>query len=626
MKKQHFHPETPNLALLTHGTAGHKNYLYMPLLAQKLSKENGWYSFRFDFRQSGDSYDPNNGTSMDENLKIIQTLEDDLVDLDVVCKFWNSWDNYRHFLFAPTTKLYLAAIIGHSRGALIMFRWSILQWRKHKEKDSSAILIRSLVNLLGRIIAKNIEDWSKRHIPDYPNAKTGLKLPCYKFGERTMMLSTLRETEMLKVAEYTGLYDLEQLNTSGYYRCLTVFGTDDRVVPVTDAAEAVNRLCRISRLALVPGAGHNYLGHVKVTPENALIVNPKNYPVNSRGVVNYAGVVSDHVCSYLGDDTMRVERYKSASTASVSRSQRWKDVEGVCNFRDLGGYEVVDFELLNSNQSVEVRPNYAFRCADTSQITEKGLQTLSRLGITTVFDLRSDSEVLDRPFPVKLCDSVTGGTIQYKHIPMFPKTNLGPGEIFLRYQRLISSPYAIPDVYLDFLKLGSTCIRHVFSHILQDKGPFVFHCSAGKDRTGVISLLLLKLCGVSSEDIASDYELTSLGIQPLIPTLRQTYEIQMERYLASYAEKNYLDIQDKSGVVKHLNAYLWGEHGTSDLYKEGFENLISLNFDTMLITLSKFDETFGDVHTYFENVLGFSKDEVIRIKKTLVGDYIKSIL
>ena len=63
------------------------------------------------------------------------------------------------------------------------------------------------------------------------------------------------------------------------------------------------------------------------------------------------------------------------------------DIDGIYNFRDIGGYAI------DGAPEYSVRRGFIFRCANTGNITPSGMQQLRDLGITTIFDLRSSSEI-----------------------------------------------------------------------------------------------------------------------------------------------------------------------------------------------------------------------------------------
>ncbi|KAJ7935404.1 protein-tyrosine phosphatase-like protein [Mycena leptocephala] len=67
----------------------------------------------------------------------------------------------------------------------------------------------------------------------------------------------------------------------------------------------------------------------------------------------------------------------------------------------------------------------------------------------------------------------------------------------------------------DTLEIGAPAYEAIFKHFLERPGePCLFHCSAGKDRTGLIAALILMLLGVDDADITNDYALTAVGLEP----------------------------------------------------------------------------------------------------------------
>jgi protein tyrosine phosphatase len=83
-----------------------------------------------------------------------------------------------------------------------------------------------------------------------------------------------------------------------------------------------------------------------------------------------------------------------------------------------------------------------------------------------------------------------------------------------RWMRLmtLSNSFDITIAYRHMLQSGPKVFETIFRHLIANpRSPFIVHCTAGKDRTGVFIMLLLGLCGVDDEVIAREYELTNLG-------------------------------------------------------------------------------------------------------------------
>ncbi|MEY2474542.1 MAG: protein-tyrosine phosphatase [Actinomycetota bacterium] len=172
--------------------------------------------------------------------------------------------------------------------------------------------------------------------------------------------------------------------------------------------------------------------------------------------------------------------------------------EGVHNLRDLGGYTTADGRI--------VREGCLFRSDELHWLTERDLDDFSALGVRVVYDLRNHSERELRPNPT-LADVVVherqappsdGGSITFEE--QIAAGNLPPQ----------ADDEEFGDVYIALL----THLRGELGHIVElasdaNEKPLLFHCAAGKDRTGITAAVLLGLLGVDDETILDDYELTT---------------------------------------------------------------------------------------------------------------------
>ena len=188
-------------------------------------------------------------------------------------------------------------------------------------------------------------------------------------------------------------------------------------------------------------------------------------------------------------------------------------IEGIHNFRDIGGYPVATGEIKGLN---EVRRHYIYRCAEPSKVTREGEEHLLMLGITTIYDLRSQPEIenMQENNPVV---EIKG--IARVFAPVFAERDSSPEQVAIRYQAYASRQAdGFSRAYDDILASAAPSYRQMFTHI-RDKPnePFVVHCTAGKDRTGVFVALVLGLAGADAETIAKEYEYTEAGLAPLIP-------------------------------------------------------------------------------------------------------------
>jgi protein-tyrosine phosphatase len=184
--------------------------------------------------------------------------------------------------------------------------------------------------------------------------------------------------------------------------------------------------------------------------------------------------------------------------------------EGCVNFRDLGGYRTADGRRIGWRR--------LFRADGLSRLSDADHRQLTDLGVATVIDLRTVDEAEQRGrFRV---DRVP---VRYVDLPLtdvLPATEELPswGEasyVATRYGQMVSR--GAPALAGAFEVLGSG-----------DALPAVFHCSAGKDRTGVLAALILAFLGVPDETIVEDYFLSASAMGRLLERLRAEYPDNVE--------------------------------------------------------------------------------------------------
>lgn len=156
-------------------------------------------------------------------------------------------------------------------------------------------------------------------------------------------------------------------------------------------------------------------------------------------------------------------------------------LEGVVNFRDLGGLPTSDERI--------VRRGRIFRSDVLYRLTPGDTIALSQLGIRTVIDLRSRDEV--RKYPQS---SLKTAGLQQVNVPLIPDTHV-VAETML-------------EDYLLLLRNAGEGFRAIFGLLSRDAYPLVINCFAGKDRTGLASALILGALGVPDDVIVVDYALS----------------------------------------------------------------------------------------------------------------------
>ena len=183
-------------------------------------------------------------------------------------------------------------------------------------------------------------------------------------------------------------------------------------------------------------------------------------------------------------------------------------LESTMNTRELGMYRIQG----TKNYTLSNRIYRSDRCESLSASDKKLL--LDR-DITTIIDLRSEQEAETKPSAF----SSDSDFIVF-HYPivegMLPPNSLE----------------AVPVSYMEIAH--ADCVKEVFKTIADANGGVFFHCTAGKDRTGVVSAILLALVGVSDEDIVYDYAISrEFNKQRLEAYLKEHPEIDKDIVLAN---------------------------------------------------------------------------------------------
>ncbi|HXX91574.1 MAG TPA: tyrosine-protein phosphatase [Acidimicrobiales bacterium] len=195
----------------------------------------------------------------------------------------------------------------------------------------------------------------------------------------------------------------------------------------------------------------------------------------------------------------------SESSGSRAAPTRHIELSGCCNFRDLGGYPAAD------GRSTAWRR--VFRADGLTNLTEDDLAVLEDIGIRTVVDLRTDTETENRGrFPAHL------DHIAYHHLPL---TETLPGE---EQAPEWGDAGFVAERYKGMLVDGATSVVATV-RLLADEAclPAVFHCSVGKDRTGVLAAVVLGFLGVPEPVIVEDYALSAAAMVRVLERLEAEF-------------------------------------------------------------------------------------------------------
>jgi protein-tyrosine phosphatase len=170
-------------------------------------------------------------------------------------------------------------------------------------------------------------------------------------------------------------------------------------------------------------------------------------------------------------------------------------LEGASNLRDLGGWPVADGR--------RVRHGLVYRSATLAFLTERDVATVATLGIRTVCDLRGVEEAAQRP------SRLPAGATRVP-LPIEPTVGASLRDILRREEATGEDVVALlRRAYLDYGTRFLPAYRAMLDLLLEPgRHALLFHCSAGKDRTGLGAALLLAALGAARETIVADYVAT----------------------------------------------------------------------------------------------------------------------
>ena len=195
-----------------------------------------------------------------------------------------------------------------------------------------------------------------------------------------------------------------------------------------------------------------------------------------------------------------------------SPRERLIPLTGTVNFRDVGGYSTRDGRVIAWGR--------LYRADSLNHLSREDHAEIRRLGIATVIDLRSTDEVELGRFPV---DELP---VSFHHLPLI-ETVSDPEQFSM-------VPGLLARSYIDMIDEAGP---HIMSAIdvlsVEANQPAIVHCTAGKDRTGVLIALILGLLGVPDDAIIEDYAMSAVSMRKLQERLAERYPDAAEMILSA---------------------------------------------------------------------------------------------
>lgn len=253
-------------------------------------------------------------------------------------------------------------------------------------------------------------------------------------------------------------------------------------------------------------------------------------------------------------------------------------MQGIHNFRDFGGYKTKDGKL--------IKKGLLYRSGGLHKATDADLDELAALGIKTICDLRSEQERIMEPDRIPDVSPVTFFNISMRPIVDYHSRSL---------QRLFSLMFGEErrtdyiaesyKAYRDYATGYLPQLRALFKRISNPENlPLLVHCSAGKDRTGVVSSLIQQMLGVPVDVAMDDYLITNQNMD--------AYNADVMRRLSKLA---YFGVPWKMYVP-----------------------LFDARRDYLNAAFSQVKEEFGALESWMRNGLKFFEKDQAALSKTLL--------
>jgi protein-tyrosine phosphatase len=222
----------------------------------------------------------------------------------------------------------------------------------------------------------------------------------------------------------------------------------------------------------------------------------RSHPLAELYDANQVIISAEQVAARIGDCPRPYFEVVFADGRTLTVAERVLPLEGGVNFRDIGGYRTADGR--------HTRWGLVFRSGGLNTLTIEDLNYLHAIGLRLVCDLRTNAEAN------KYHDKLPDANVTYWHHPVFTdEESAGGVRAFLfnmtRLDAMVAESYRKHMIDHKARHFGEILRRFAEPSAL----PALFHCTAGKDRTGVTAMLLLGVLGVPDETIIADYSLSN---------------------------------------------------------------------------------------------------------------------
>lgn len=268
-------------------------------------------------------------------------------------------------------------------------------------------------------------------------------------------------------------------------------------------------------------------------------------------------------------------------------AQQFLPIKGIVNARDLGGYTMLDGRIVQSGRLL--------RAAHLADATDEDIRNLERLPVTAIIDFRKEQEKVG-----KVDREVPGA--RYTSLPVDPSGNAmatATEEEKKKFSGQKKFDVKKVIVFAAFNKKAQAVAREMYPTLLFDpdcqqqfarffrlvleteNGAVLFHCTQGKDRTGIASALLLAALGADRETIVADFDATN-----------RVYEKDVRKY--SRRVKFLGGKEEEVGVVKAF---------------------LGCNTENFIKALDRIDQEFGSLQAYLKGPIGLTDADIQTLRE-----------
>lgn len=221
----------------------------------------------------------------------------------------------------------------------------------------------------------------------------------------------------------------------------------------------------------------------------------------------------------------------------INKPLRRLPLSGTQNTRDIGGYPCI---------GGATRWGVFVRSDNPGTLTKKDLEYLVAYGIRDVVDLRREDETIR--MPSSLCN-VKGFDVHHISVNEMTQGLDFEGDV----------PGSMAGLYISILDHSQPEVAKVMRVCIAAKGGVLFHCMVGKDRTGVVAMLLMQLAGVAEADIVADYAVTDVF-------MREVFDQQLNELDKSKREEIEYRIRSKPASMWRTLRHLQDVYGGAEAY------------------------------------------------------------